>query len=123
MEQDHGRPDATDRNGKGAARRARRRATRRGAQGLPRHIRSSWGGTDTPTAAAAAETSGIPANLSVRRASWLQPAQNLAQLQNHLRRSLDPVRRAHQHIERTETLLLEAKRLADRAFDAIALDC
>jgi hypothetical protein len=60
---------------------------------------------------------------AARAPSWLELAENFAQSGNHLCRRLDPVRRSHQNVERTEALLLEAKGLADAAFDPIALDC
>lgn len=65
--------------------------------------------------------------MPVRRAealwrSFLERAEQVAQLRDHVGRAFDAVGRAHQQVERPEDLLLHAERLADAPLDSVAID-
>lgn len=84
---------------------------------------SSSGRNGTLTGAKAGRTSDKRRAGSTARAPSLdEPAKKLAQADDHLRGRLYTVRRAHQHINRAEPLLLQAESLADATLDAITHD-
>ena len=88
----------------------------------PRHTRSNWDGNGTK-----AEATGLRRSDSLAlegaeaRNSSIEPAHQFSQSQDHIGVGPDPVRWAHEYVQRTERVLLKPKRLTDAALDTVAL--